>query len=314
MKRTIVFAALLFAAAAQAEITGTWAVTRSWTTDPGKIHINLMREHNNFGSSFPIDAFVGLTMADVNSQGDVKFDLRREAGVVAFDGSFRNGEGVGHFVFTPDRSYESKLRAMGVRSDDDLDDERLLTLALHDISTDYIRGLRAAGYNEPLEHYISMRIFRVTPELIADLRSLGYDHIGYDDLIASRVHKVTPDYIRGMKAAGYSLSMEQLVATRIHKATPEFLAEMAQLGYSRLGYDDLIAFRIHGVTPEFVSALRALGYNSVAADDLVAMRIHRVTPEYIRDVENAGYHHVPVEKLISMRIHGVDSRFLSKMQ
>jgi hypothetical protein len=315
MKRTIVFAALLIAAAAHAEIRGTWAVDHSWSTDPGKIQLNLMRQNNHFGSTFSIDAFTGLTAADVSHQGDVKFELRREAGVIAFDGSFRDGEGVGHFVFTPDASYASKLRSMGVRSDDDVDDEKLLSLALHDVSTDFIRAMRREGYDEPLDHYVSMRIFRVTPELVSELRSLGYDHLGYDDLIASRIHKATPEYIRAMKAAGCDrLSMEQLVATRIHKATPEFLQQMAQLGYTHLDYDDLIAFRIHGVSPEFVGALRDLGYTGIRAEDLVAMRIHRVTPEYIREVESAGYHHVPVEKLIEMRIHGIDSSYLSKMK
>jgi hypothetical protein len=315
MKRTIAIAAsLLLAVALHAEIRGTWSVDHSWKTEPGSIHVNLNRPNNHFGSAFPISAFSGLTASQVESQGDARFTLRRDAGVVAFDGSFRDGEGVGYFVFTPDQSFLSKLRAMNVRSDGNLDDEDLFSLALHDISTDFIRNMRAVGYDEPLDHYVSMRIFRVTPELIADLRSLGYDRISYDDLINSRVHKVTPEYIRAMKAAGYKLSMEQLVTTRIHKASPEFLQQMASAGYSNISYDDMINFRIHGVTPEFVGELRVLGYKDISGEDLVTMRIHRVTPAYIRDVEKAGYHHVPVEKLIEMRIHGIDTGLLSKLK
>jgi len=306
---------LAFTFSASAEIHGTWTIDHSWKTDSGYVQLNLRRPRNHFGQSFPIAALTGLNPTVVQSQGDAHFELRREAGVVSFEGSFLHGEGAGHFVFTPDNSYAATLRSMRVRSDDDVDDEKLLTLALMDVSTDFIRGMRAQGYDEPLEHYVTMRIFRATPELISELRTLGYDRIAYDDLIASRVHGVTPSYIRAMRDAGYrNLTMDQLVTTRIHGATPEFLAKMASLGYRDLDFDDAVAFRIHGVSPEFVAALRDLGYSNVSADDLVAMRIHGVTPAYIRDVENAGYHHVPVEKLISMRIHGVDSRFLSKMQ
>jgi hypothetical protein len=303
MKLILAFAAaFLLAFTARAEIRGTW--TAMHNDDPSHVQLNLDRTHNHFGSNFAISAFSGLPADVIASQGDVRFELRRDAGVIAFDGSFLHGDGAGHFVFTPSPNYVSALKSMGVRSDEELDDDRLLSLTLHDVSVDFIRAMRGAGYDEPLDHYISMRIFKVTPELVTELRSLGYDRLSFDDLIASRIHKVTPDYIRAMRTAGYpNLTMDDLVATRIHKATPEFLQQMAALGYSRLSFDDLIAFRIHGVSPEFVGALHDLGYNNISAEELVAMRIHRVTPEYIREIEKAGYEHVPVEKLIEMKIH-----------
>jgi hypothetical protein len=310
MKQILAFAAaFLLAFTARAEIHGTWTAMRN--LDAGRIQLNIDRPHDHFGSSFDISAFSGLSPDVIATQGDAKFELRREAGVIAFDGSFLHGDGAGHFVFTPNANFASTLKSMGVRSEDGIDDDKLLALTLHDVSGDFIRAMRSVGYDEPLEHYESMRIFKVTPELVTELRSLGFGHLSFDDLIASRIHKVTPDYIRAMRAAGYdNLTMDDLVATRIHKATPEFIQQMASLGYTHLSHDDLIAFRIHGVSPEFVSALHDLGYNNVPAADLIAMRIHRVTPEYIRDVEKAGYEHVPVEKLIEMRIHGIDSRML----
>lgn len=317
MKLILAFAAaFLLAFTASAEIRGTWTVDHeSFRKEAGWIQMNLNRPHNHFGSSFKISSFTGLTAADVDSQGDVKFSLRREAGTIDFDGSFLRGQGAGHFLFTPNGNYESTLRSLGVKSEEDIDEDKLMSLTLNDVSTDFIRGMRAAGYDETLDHYVSMRIFRVTPELITELRSLGYDRLSYDALIASRVHGVTPEYIRGTRSAGYpNLSMDQLVATRIHGATPEFQQKMADLGYPHLDYDDLIAFRIHGVSPQFVTALRDLGYRHVEADDLVAMRIHGVTPDYIRSIEQAGYENVPVQKLIEMRIHGIDARFLAKVR
>lgn len=313
MKRILLIASLiLFAAtAAFADLHGSW--TASASTDPekpGRVHMNITRGYNNhFGNTMNIADFTGLTESQVNSGATVpvQFQLARDAGTVAFEGSFKNGDGAGQWTFAPSRAYVASIRSLGINFDEDkTDEDDLLGYALLDVSTSYIKSMIAIGYRESLEKYTSMRIFKVTPELVKELHDLGYDHISADDLVSTRIHKVTPDYIRQMRAAGWKLSLDELVATRIHKATPEFADEMRKLGYDNLSYDDLIAFRIHKVTPEFIKDLRELGYNNVSADDLIAMRIHRVTPEYIRDLKAAGYSGIPVEKLIDMKIHRID--------
>lgn len=313
MKRILWIASLILFAAttASADLHGSW--TASAGTDPekpGRLHLNIARGHDNhFGNTMNIADFTGLTEAQVNSGAavPVQFQLARDAGTVAFEGSFKNGDGAGQWTFAPSRGYVASIRALGVDFDDGkTDDDDLLAYALLDVSTSYIKSMMAIGYRQSMDKYMSMRIFKVTPEYVAEMRDLGYDHISADDLISTRIHKVTPDYIRQMRAAGWKLSLDELVATRIHKATPEFAEEMRKLGYDHLEYDDLIAFRIHKVTPEFIKDLRELGYDHVSADDLVAMRIHRVTPEYIRDLKAAGYSGIPVEKLIDMKIHRID--------
>jgi hypothetical protein len=318
MKRNLSIAAVLVLASlvvavAHADSRGTWTASRS-SSSPDVLHLNLMHGRGKInGASVPLTAFTGLSLNATNAN----FQLRREAGTFSFDGAFRDETGAGHYTFTPNRDYFTKIRSAGVRNlgtVGDADDEALASLALFDVSSDYIRSMAAAGYDEPFSHYTSMRIFKVTPELVRELASLGFRNVPYDDLIASRVHKVTPDYIRAMHAVGYKLSMEQLVATRIHKATPDFLLQMRDAGYKNLDYDDLIAFRIHGVSPEFVRDLASLGYRNVDANDLVAMRIHGVTPEYIRQLASSGYKGIPVEKLISMRIHGIDADDVRRMK
>jgi len=82
MKRTIVFTALLFfAAAAQAEIRGTWTARRN--DDPSRIQLNMDRPHNHFGSTFNVADLSGLSVTVIDSQGDAKFEIRREAGVAS---------------------------------------------------------------------------------------------------------------------------------------------------------------------------------------------------------------------------------------
>ena len=67
MKRTITLAAviILFAAAAHAEIRGTWT---AFQKDDGRIQLDITRPHNHFGSSFLISDFSNLAMSQRRDQ------------------------------------------------------------------------------------------------------------------------------------------------------------------------------------------------------------------------------------------------------
>jgi hypothetical protein len=329
MKRILTVAlavAVYFALAfsAHASIHGAW--TASPTSDSGKLQFHFTRTDNNMSMPMAISSFTGLSEAQIaaTTETQTHFEMQRDAGTIVLEGYFKDREGAGHFTFTPKREYLNTLRSMGVDTDmqhrryadeESSDpDETLFALALHDVSTQFIREMKSAGYNVSLDGYLSMRIFRISKQLVDDLRALGFQNLPYDTLIASQIHRVTPLYIRDMRAAGYgNLSMSQLIDTRIHRATPEFVAEMATLGYRNLPFDDLIAFRIHRVTGDFIRELRDLGYTGLSADKLVAMRIHRVTPDYIRELKAAGYSGIPADKLVEMRIHGIDSNFVKRV-
>jgi len=256
MKRTLIaliaLAGALVAAIALADIRGTWTIEKSSRHDD-RVQLNLSREHNNFGSTFLLSSFTGLSLAD----GASNFELRAEAGTVRFDGTFRDGDGAGHFTFTPNSAFVNTLRSMNVPGIGEVDDEKLLELALHGVSTDFIRSMRAEGYDVTLDKYVGMRIFNVTPAVIQELRTLGFDRLKYDDLIASRIHGVTPEFIR----------------------------KMAALGYHHIDLDDLVAMRIHGVTPKFIRELKDAGYEGVPVDKLVSMRIHGIDAAFIRKVK-----------------------------
>ena len=310
--------------------TSSFALDGAWTASldekrPGRIYVNMTRGRtDNMGTTFPLAAFTGLTAAQINAAAmtPVQFEMRREAGTVSFEGTFRSGKGAGQFTFSPDRSYIEKIRALGLELDLDKPHRRknrtevddLYALAIHDVSTAFIRSMMAEGYRVSLEKYLEMRIFDITPEYIREMRSLGFRDVSADELVASKIHRVTPQFVRDMRAAGWNLSLDDLQSSAIHGATPQFAEEMRKLGYGNLSHDELMSFRIHRVTPEFIQELRKLGYDKLSADDLVSMRIHRVTPEFIRELAAAGYVNVPPEKLVHMRIHKIDAQYLKKMR
>jgi hypothetical protein len=283
--------ALLLAVTIRAEtLRGTWTMLPS-SHDSGRVQLNVNRDatnsHMTWGETMPLSAFEGLSASTIgSSRATSSFALRRDAGTFEFEGTFRDGEGAGHFTFTPNPSYVGQLRSMNVRNDEGGDENELLfRLAMHDVSTDFIRSFRSLGYDAPLGTYIRFRIHGVDPRMVTELRSLGYTNITAEELVRFRIHGVSPELIRALAASGYR----------------------------NVPAGDLVRFRIHGVSPEFIRDLASLGYTNVAAEDLVRMRIHGVTPQFIRDVESAGYHNVPVEKLVRMKIHGIDGAYLKAM-
>ena len=298
------------ASAAASELRGSWT-SRIAETVPGKLYFSLETDPGNqHGSQFERSAFVGLTAEQIESRTRVpaQFKLEREAGPITFEGTFRDGHGAGEFTFVANPQFVKRLREAGVPfTSKELDDDRdLLTLALFDVSIEFIRSMQAIGYRERLDKYIAFRIFDVDPAYVRDMEKVGFDHLSADKLTETRIHGATPEYIREMRAHGEDLTLDQYIESRIFQVTPEFSDEIARAGYPGLSRDVLVQFRIHGVTPRVIQDLRDVGYTKLPAQKLVEMRIHGVTPEFIRRVEKAGYHKVPVDKLVQMRIFDIE--------
>jgi hypothetical protein len=178
MTRTLTLSLVvsLFATAALA-LDGAW--TASIDGDRDHIHFNIISGRaNNMGMTMTLASFTSLTPSQINAatMTPVTFELRREAGTISFEGTFRNGKGAGQFTFAPDRGYIDKIRALDVAFDlhkrhPRSEDEDLFTLALHDVSTSYIQSMQALGYKTTLDKYLTMRIFNITPDYVREMES-----------------------------------------------------------------------------------------------------------------------------------------------
>src|SRR5215470_14989733 len=227
----LVFIALGFLAhsgatspAFQETITGDWTAKVKQTDKGAVLWLSLNRNTDagkgrfQMSSDFPLQEFTGL---NPNADSNVQFSLQREAGVVLFEGLFKDGRGVGDFKFTPNGGFISTMRNLGY---DDLTTEKLFSMTMHDVGLKFIN----------------------------ELKSLGYDKTPVDKLIAMRIHGADGDFIRKMQAAGYKdVSEDKLIAMRIHGVDENFILEAEAMGYKGLPVDKLITMRIHGIDKEY---------------------------------------------------------------
>jgi hypothetical protein len=269
---------------AAAPLRGVWTAEPSkWRVEKGgtatlvRLSLRRVGARGDWNSSetVPVSELAGLTADAIDAPStDVRFEWRRDAGSFSCEGRFLAGAGAGHFTFKANPAYVADLRSRGYGA---IDDEKALTLAIHDVSRAFL----------------------------GELAALGYERLPMDKLIALRIHGASAEHIRGLAGLGYGkLPVDQIVAFRIHGASLEFIRSVHGLGFTGLPPDAVVSFRIHGVSPEFVKELKALGYSSPAVEDLVSLRIHGVTPDFIRAAQGRSGKGVTLDRLVSMRIHG----------
>src|SRR5262247_2197917 len=155
--------------AVQDTISGDWTA-KVKQTDKGPVlwlSLNHGSEGRKGGSQmscdFPLQAFTGL---NPNANSNVRFTLQREAGVVFFDGLFKDGRGVGDFRFEPNSGFIATMRSMGY---DGLTTEKLLSMALLDVGVNFINELKSLGYDKlPLDQLFALRALGVTAAFIKE--------------------------------------------------------------------------------------------------------------------------------------------------
>ena len=278
----VAVAGIIFIAYAQesAPITGQWIIDGIGV--PDQVQLTLHRSIGKSGSStnsssFPVKGFLGLSRAQMDSPEGVmvRFQMVRDAGTLACEGYFKRGNGAGTFTFSQDPNFISEMRKMAYTG---LNSEMLFAMAAHNVSLDYVRGLRSLKAAPSLaDDLISMRIRGVTIEYIQELQALGYSNLKADELVTMRIHGVTTDFIRELNQLGYgSVPADELVTMRIHGASTDFIKELKSLGYAHPTVDQLVTMRIHGVNPDFIHRLQARGMKNLSIDQMVNLRIHGI--------------------------------------
>jgi len=189
--KTMFILVLAFALSAQAaDTTGTWAIQDLQVANRIQFSLHVTEGgKGNFQSSseFDVSQVQGLTMTQMASSSGtiVRFEIMREAGTFICEGYFKAGNGAGTFLFKPSLSFSSQMATLGFS---DVAEDRLFSMALHDIGMRYAAEIQAMGLKVPTA----------------------------SKLIAMKIHGVTPEYIRKMQARWPEITLDQLISLRIH--------------------------------------------------------------------------------------------------
>jgi beta-lactamase regulating signal transducer with metallopeptidase domain len=171
--------------------------------------------------------------------------------------------------------------------------------------TDYIDGMRAAGYDVDVDKYVAMKVQGITPEYAQAMANVGFGKPSADELIAMKIQGVTPEYVSELRAAGLQpSSIGDLVSYRIFHVTPEFLSGMKAAGFDSISPKKLIELRVQGVTPAYAKTLKQQ-YPAATVDELVQLRIFHIDDAFLAAAKRHGFTSLSIQKLVQLRISGV---------
>ena len=110
-------------------------------------------------------------------------------------------------------SYIGGLQAAGLK---DLTVDEIIALKIHEVTPEYIQGLRAAGLQANSSELVSLKIHEVTPEYVRDLAAAGLTGLQVHDYLAARVQGITPEFVQKIRSHGFKdITLRQLISLKI---------------------------------------------------------------------------------------------------
>jgi hypothetical protein len=256
-------------AVAQSTTTGDWTATVS--TKDSRIQLNLERRseksgRHQMGHSFEFSELQGLTREQALNGGPVSFSLVREAGRVDMEGTFQNGKGSGTFRFTGNAGFVSAMKSRGFDFDqnsskDDRDSEdRLFAATMLNVTTALADDLNSAGFGKlQTEDLFKAAIFKIDSNFMREMKASGFN-LGMEDLVKARIFKINAEFVKQVSQMGFEKEpFESLVKMQIFKVTPEFITEMRNEGLNNLQVEDLVKLRIFKIDTDFIREAKADG-------------------------------------------------------
>lgn len=270
-------------ARAQHRITGTWtADADSVGKHKDKLQISFAldreKDRQQNSSSFAYSELEGLSSPP---NGNVKFRLVREAGIIECQGVFNNGRGSGTFQFEASQAFIDNMRTRGF---------------------DFERSEKQNTSQKPEDRLFAAALINVTTAQADDLLAANFASLDIGDLFKAAIFKIDGSFMAEMKATGFpDLDMEDLVKARIFKVDANFVRQAKEMGITDQGLEGLVKLRIFNVTPEFMSEMRAAGFNNITAEEVVKCRIFKIDGEFARQAK-ASEPDVTIEDLVQMKI------------
>jgi beta-lactamase regulating signal transducer with metallopeptidase domain len=151
------------------------------------------------------------------------------------------------------------------------------------------------------------------PESESDKRLRAEGKFTVDELIQLRAVGVTPEYIAEMRSLFPGLPINRLASFKALDVTRAFIDEMRSAGFDVSKPGTLESLRASGVTAAYVREMRAAGVKIENASQAASLHNLDVTPQFVKKLGEAGYEDLPVKDLLRLAAVGVDDEFIREM-
>ena len=168
---------------------------------------------------------------------------------------------------SPRNSYIDQMKGAGYN---DLDVDQLVAMRVHDVTPEYVKGVRDMGFSVDPDQVVAMKVHGITPEYVQEIRAMGFKPDA-DEIIAMKVHDITPDYVKQMRALGFEPSADELIALKVHEVTVEYRDELAAAGY-KLDAEEIIEAKVMEITTEFINEVHSHGFKDLSMEQLIQLK------------------------------------------
>ena len=223
-----------------------------------------------------------FNFGEIKDNNDFRHNLEREIGKMEFTGIFKNGNGVGEFKFTVNKSFKKYLESLDITVRKETD---YLTYFTNDLTKDQVEYFNKKYGPLSSKELKNICIFRLTEDFEKDITSSGLKLKSIKDLKKLSIHSIDAEYIKEVKKYDEDASFKDIVKYKIHNLDLDEFQKIKQLGYSDLRLDTYLKLKIHGVSYKQIKEIND-DYNQI----------------------------VSIRKIIKMKIHGVDSKFIRNMK
>ena len=257
------------AATADAEVFLLWAALA--TEDKVKLSIAVPTVgdvHLLYSSTLSRNGLRGLSFDDEVAD----FKLVRDAGTFHMRGTVEDGIASGHVVFVARRVYLEEMKELGYPS---LTTEEVMQMAFLDVSSTRVRRLVGRSTDSiSSKRLVTLAMHGVTPDYMDRFERLGYGQLSLDDALKLRVAGVTPGLVDQFSKLGYAdLSLNELQDMGLQGVNPKFIRELQELGYENLKLKTLVSMRVHGVSPDFIREVSKGRTDRLSPKKLIERRV-----------------------------------------
>jgi len=327
---------------------GTWYAT----IKNDKVEIEFKADDNdenhNWSSSsnFKLSDFPSLPKG---AKGD--FNLTREAGTVAFNGSFDGDQGIGHYKFTPNKDYidyMNKQHLSGNEEDiyfsffmmdvkkeyvaflkangfDDLTKGQVISMTALKVDADYINFWKKIGYKDLRpQQLVSLKALKIDEAYVNDIRKAGYTDLTVQQLISFKAQHITGEYINGLKKARVKVpgsteaiadpTPREIISSKAMNIDSAYVAGTRRAGYKDLSYGQLGSMKSMNISPEYIKSFEAVGYKDIPYNTLIMMKSSDVTPADVKGFKDLGYADNELPRLLSLKRQGVTPEYIKSFE